>query len=109
MNGYKALENSARILGLSSVDENLKIIGLPLVNAVLNDMGFKGLNSLSEKVGLPSEESRITFTFGLAALISNSVGDSEGFDMASKNYKKRMALLKGRVSSVLDVLPKGEY
>ena len=108
MNGYKALENSARILGLSSLDENLKIIGLPLVNAVLCDMGFKGLNSLSEKVGLPSEDCRTTFTFGLAKLIANAIGDSEGLNAVSKIYAKRMALLKSSVSPVLDILPKGE-
>lgn len=108
MNGYKVMEESVKLIGISSLDDNLKIIGLPLVNSVLEDMGFVSVPSLSHLIGLPSDSHRRTLVFGVAMLIANALGDTESRQSMSDIYSKRLGLIKGSVSSVRDVIPKGE-
>ncbi|MBE6781733.1 MAG: hypothetical protein E7540_03320 [Ruminococcaceae bacterium] len=108
MNGYKVLEEGAKLIGISSLDDNLKIIGLPLLNSVVEDMGFVSLPSLSHLIGLPSDSHRRTLVFGVAMLLANALGDTEARESMSDIYSKRLGLIKGSVSSVRDVMPKGE-
>ena len=108
MNGYKVIEEGAKIIGVSNLDDNLKIIGLPLVNSVLEDMGFVTITSLSQAVGLPSESHRRTLVFGVAMLIANALGDTEARQSMSDIYSKRLGLIKGSISGIRDVMPKGE-
>ena len=50
MNGYKLLEDAARLIGLESADENLKIIGLPIVNAVLAELTLGRMSAASSPI-----------------------------------------------------------
>ena len=106
MNGYDILTAAARLTGIQQLDENLKIIGLTIVNSVLEDMGFLAVSSLGESVGLPSTGQRQTLIYGVAMLICNALGDAEGRKAMSDIYYPRLALIKGRVSSVRNIFPK---
>lgn len=109
MNGYKVLEEAAKLQGISVLDDNLKIIGLSVINAVLSEMGFSELESLSHLVGLPSISHRRALISGSAMLIANAVGDTDGAKAFSDDYNKKLAGLKGEVCKVKDAMPKGEW
>lgn len=108
MNGYKVLEEAAKLLGLSSVDENLKIIGLPLVNEILIDLGFAPLSSLYEKVGISSEKMLSALRFGVSALVAGAQGDFDSRESMSATYTAKKAELKNHISRVKNVIPGGE-
>lgn len=107
MNGYKLLTESARLIGLETVDENLKIIGLPLVNAVICELGYVEISSLSEKIGISSQKVLSALRFGVASLIANAVGDTEAATLTNEKYLSLLTKLKSRIDKVRDVLPKG--
>lgn len=108
MNGYKLLEDAARLIGLETADENLKIIGLPLVNAVITELGYTGIDSLSEKIGISSDKTCHALKFGVASLIANATGDTVASGTMREMYLSMYSKLSSRVERVRDVLPKGE-
>lgn len=109
MNGYKVLEEAAKLQGISGLDDNIKIIGLSLINAVLCEMGFAELDSLSNPIGLPSVSHRRALLSGTAMLIANAVGDEESRNAFSEDYNKKLARLSFKIGKVKDALPKGEW
>lgn len=109
MNGYKLLEDAARLIGLESADENLKIIGLPIVNAVLAERGFAEISSLSGKIGISSERVCTVLRFGVATLIAGALGDTSAEAFAKRNYREHLAKLPSNIKRVRDVLPKEDF
>ncbi len=109
MNGYKLLEDAARLIGLETADENLKIIGLPLVNAVITELGFMEISSLSEKIGISSVKVCTALRFGVAALIAGALGDSAAEAFANRKYREHYTKLTSSIQKVRDVLPKGDF
>lgn len=109
MNGYKLLEDAARLIGLETADENLKIIGLPIVNAVLTERGYAEISSLSEKVGISSGRACSALRFGVAALVAGALGDTVAESYAKRKYSEHLSKLPSNVKRVRDVLPKGDF
>lgn len=109
MNGYKLLEDSARLIGFESVDENLKIIGLPIVNSVITELGYAEISSLSEKIGISSKRVCNVLRFGVASLIAAARGDSETEAVMSEKYSACYTKLNSRIEKVCDVLPRGDF
>lgn len=109
MNGYKVLEEAAKLQGISALDDNLKIIGLSIINAVLGEMGFAELDSLSNPVGLASPAQRRTLIAGVAMFIAAAVGDQDLRNAFSEDYNKKLAKLSFKTGRIKDVLPKGEW
>ena len=109
MNGYKVLEEAAKLQGIATLDDNLKIIGLPIINAILGEMGFSESTSLSNLIGLPSVSHRRTLISGTAMLIANAVGDTSAARAFSADYNKKLSIIKGETLKVKDVMPKGEW
>lgn len=108
MNGYKVLEEAAKLQGISVLDENIKIIGLTIINAVLSEMGFAEAESLSHPIGLPSLSHRRALISGTAMFIANAVGDDLSRNAFSEDYNKKLAKLSSKICRVKDTLPKGE-
>lgn len=109
MNGYKTLEEAAKIQGISSLDENIKIVGLSIINAVLSEMGFAEVESLSHPIGLPSLSHRRTLISGAAMFIANAVGDEASRNAFSDDYNKKLSKISSKTERVKDTLPKGEW
>lgn len=109
MNGYDVLTHAARLVGITQQDETVRIMGLSFVNAIMNDMGFAGLVSLSEAVGVPSEDGRQTLILGVAMLMANAFGDADGRAAMEELYSRRLAKKESGISFVKDRLPKGEW
>lgn len=109
MNGYKLLEDSARLIGLEAADENLKIIGLPIVNSVINELGYAEISSLSEKIGISSKRVCTALRFGVASLIAFARGDNEVGSVMNEKYAACYTKLNSNIEKVCDVLPKGEF
>ena len=109
MNGYKLLEDSARLIGLEAVDENLKIIGLPIVNSVITELGYAEVSSLYEKIGISSKMVCNALRFGVASLIAAARGDSENGAVMKEKYSACYTRLNSHIEKVCDVLPKGEF
>jgi hypothetical protein len=109
MTGYGLLTEGLRLMGIGEMDENIKIIGLTLVNTVICDLGFAPIGSLSENIGISSGDAVQTLIFGVATLICNAMGDTDGRNAMSGIYSQKLAAYKGRINKVRDVMPKGEY
>lgn len=108
MNGYKLIQDAARLIGLEGADENLKIIGLPLVNEIITELGYLPLSSLSDKIGISYPAACSALRFGVAALIANALGDEEAKDTMYQMYSKKYSRLTSKIERVKDVMPKGE-
>lgn len=108
MNGYRLLDEAARLIGLESADENIKIIGFSLVNEIITELGFVPLSSLSEKIGISSYAACSALRFGVAALIANAIGDEEAKNTMYQLYLKKYSRLTSKIERVKDVMPKGE-
>lgn len=109
MNGYKLLEDAARLIGLEAVDENLKIIGLSIVNSVITELGYAEISSLYEKIGISSKRVCTALRFGVASLIASARGDSENGAVMNEKFTAHYTRLNSRIEKVRDVLPKGEF
>lgn len=108
MNGYKILEDAARLLGLSGLDENLKIIGLPLLNEIITELGFIPVSSLSDFIGISSAKYLSALRFGVATLVANALGDYDSRNAMSKIYTAKLSEVKCKVERVRNVIPGGE-
>lgn len=107
MNGYKVIEDAARLTGIEQIEEHLKIIGLPLVNAILEELDLTELASLSDEVGALQPSVRQALLFGVAMLICNATGNEEGRYAMSQIYSLKLSGIKGRTQRVRDVMPRG--
>lgn len=108
MNGYKLLEDAAKLLGLDRADDNMKIIGLPLVNEIITELGFVPIDSLSEKIGTASPAVCSAMRFGVAALMANAVGDTVLYNTLAQTFNQKRSTLASKIEKVRDVLPRGE-
>lgn len=108
MNGYKILEDSARLAGFCELDDNLKIMGLVLINEIIQDLGYLPLSSLTESVGISYEKALSALRFGLAALILGTAGDLDGRNEMWAVYTKKKSQIKNRIVRVKNIMPGGE-
>ncbi len=108
MNGYKLIDDSAKLLGLDRADENMKIIGLPIANEIIVELGFMPLGSLSEKIGIAAPSTLSALRFGVAALMANAIGDTDSHTALYEIYTQKHSRLASKIEKVRDVLPRGE-
>ena len=108
MNGYKLLDEAAKLLGMDWADENIKIIGLPLVNEIICELGFMPISSLSERIGIASPTVCSALRFGVATLIANAIGDLPSRNSLSQIYAQKYSKIASKIDKVRDIFPRGE-
>ncbi len=109
MNGYSAVEEATKLIGVFGGVESLKETALPIINLVLCEMGQNQTETLSSEIPLSTTNHKAALISGVASKVAAAIGDTNSAEWAHQAFKRQLAILKGSVSAVKDILPKGEF